>query len=170
MITPVQSAIAIQQHEQAVQKEQEEQVAFTPYWKCPVFDEDDDEYTFQYKEYLENSVENLVPIPSESKVFFDNKSECDVLVGDDFMTFSNPLFDSDDDFSSSGDESFSDENVLKEKFKIYSNSLFDEEIISSKIDPHHFNAESDLIESLLNRDISTVSYPKIDSLFEEFSG
>ncbi|GJR22827.1 hypothetical protein Tco_0971354 [Tanacetum coccineum] len=173
------------------------------------FDEDDDEYTFQYKEYLENSsnaitpylsakepdnslsmgdehldiipetesdelikssVENLVPIPSESEVFSDNESECDVLVGDDFMTFSNPLFDSDDDFSSSDDESFSDENVPKENFKIYSNSLFDEEIISSKIDPHHFNAESDLIESLLNQDISTVSYPKIDSLFEEFSG
>ncbi|GKC71100.1 hypothetical protein Tco_1116983 [Tanacetum coccineum] len=209
MITPVQSAVAIQQHEQAVQKEQEEQAAFTPYWKCPVFDEDDDEYTFQYKEYLENSsnaitpylsakepdnslsmgdehldiipetesdelikssVENLVPIPSESKVFSDNESECDVLVGDDFTTFSNPLFDSDDDFYSSDDESFSDENVPKEIFKIYSNSLFDEEIISSKIDPHYFNAESDLIESLLNRDISTVSYPKIDSLFEEFSG
>ncbi|GJZ69158.1 hypothetical protein Tco_0632708 [Tanacetum coccineum] len=209
MITPVQSAVAIQQHEQAVQKEQEEQAAFTPYWKCPVFDEDDEEYTFQYKEYLENSsnaitpylsakepdnslsmgdehldiiletesdkliksnVENLVQTPSESEVFSDNESECDVLVGDDFTTFSNPLFDSGDDFSSSDDESFSDENVLKENFKIYSNSLFDEEIISSKIDPHHFNAESDFIESLLNRDISTVSYPKIDSLFEEFSG
>ncbi|GJT61354.1 hypothetical protein Tco_1004887 [Tanacetum coccineum] len=209
MITPVQSAVAIQQHEQAVQKEQEEQVAFTSYWKCPVFDGDDDEYTFQYKEYLENSsnaitpylsakdpdnslsmgdehldiiletesdelikssVENLVPIPSESEVFFDNESECDMLVGDDFITFSNPLFDSDDDFSSSDDESFSDENVPKENFKIYSNSLFNEEIISSKLDPHHFNVESDLIECLLNRDILTVSYPKIDSLFEEFFG
>ncbi|GKA68431.1 hypothetical protein Tco_0768348 [Tanacetum coccineum] len=37
-------------------------------------------------------------------------------------------------------------------------------------DPHHFNAESDLIESLLNRDISIVSSPKFDSLLEEFSG
>ncbi|GJT90566.1 hypothetical protein Tco_1079411 [Tanacetum coccineum] len=121
-------------------------------------------------ELIKSSVENLVSIPSESEVFSDNESECNVLVGDDFTTFSNPLFDSDDDFSSSDDESFSDENVPKENFKIYSNSLFDEDIISSKIDPHHFNAESDLIESLLNRDISTVSYPKIDSLFEEFSG
>ncbi|GKC36860.1 hypothetical protein Tco_1049244 [Tanacetum coccineum] len=43
-------------------------------------------------------------------------------------------------------------------------------MMRSKIDPHHFNTESDLIESLLNRDISTVSYPKIDSLFDEFSG
>ncbi|GJT62011.1 hypothetical protein Tco_1005544 [Tanacetum coccineum] len=75
----------------------------------------------------------------------------------------------DDDFSSNDDESFSDEDVPNENFKIYSNPLFDEEIISSKIKPHHFNVESDLIESLLNRDILTVSYPKIDSLLEEFS-
>ncbi|GKA39650.1 hypothetical protein Tco_0732201 [Tanacetum coccineum] len=121
-------------------------------------------------ELIKSSVENLVPIPSEFEVFFDNESECDVLLGDDFTTFFNPLFDSDDDFSSSDDESFSDENVPKENFKMYSNSLFDEEIVSSKINPHHFNAESDLIESLLNQDISMVSYPKIDSLFEEFSG
>ncbi|GJY00567.1 hypothetical protein Tco_0357585, partial [Tanacetum coccineum] len=213
MMTTVQPAvkIVIQQHEQTVQKEQEEQEAkiYTPYWKCPVFDEDDDEYTFQYKEYLKNSsnaitpdlstkepdnslsmgdehldiipetesdvlikssVENLVLIPSEFEDFSDNESECDVLVCDDFTTFSNPFFDSDDDFSSNDDESFSDENVPKENFKTNSNPLFDEEIISSKIDLHHFNVESDLIESLLNRDISTVSYPKIDSFSEEFSG
>nr|GEZ99538.1 hypothetical protein [Tanacetum cinerariifolium] len=47
---------------------------------------------------------------------------------------------------------------------------FDEEIISIKIDSHHFNAESDLIESLLNQDSSIISSPKIDSLLNEFSG
>ncbi|GJV30772.1 hypothetical protein Tco_1391172 [Tanacetum coccineum] len=181
----------------------------SPSWNCPAFYDDDDEYTIQYMEYLENSsnaitpdlpieepnnslsigdehlstiletesdklikssVENLVPIPSESEDFFDNESECDVPVCDDFTTFSNSLFDSDDDYSSSDDESFSDEDVPKENFKIYSNPLFDEEIISSKIDLHHFNAESEHIESLLNQDILTVSYPKIDYLLEEFSG
>ncbi|GKE68501.1 hypothetical protein Tco_1526573 [Tanacetum coccineum] len=101
------------------------------------------------------------------------------------MTFSNPLFDSNDDFTSSDDEPFFEEHVPKENYKIYSNHFFefDEEIISSKIDPvyneidsipqgndnDHFNAESDLIESLLNRDTSMVSSPKIDSLLEEFS-
>ncbi|GJX24740.1 hypothetical protein Tco_0231036 [Tanacetum coccineum] len=118
-------------------------------------------------ELIKSSVENLVPIPSESEDFSDIESECDVPVCDNFTTFSNPLFDADDDFSSSDDESFSDEDVPKE---IYSNPLFDEEIISTKIDPHHFNAESDLIESLLNRDILIVSSPKFDSLLEEFSG
>ncbi|GJT03924.1 hypothetical protein Tco_0838386 [Tanacetum coccineum] len=118
-------------------------------------------------ELIKSSVENLVPIPSESEDFSDIESECDVPVCDNFKTFANPLFDADDDFSSSDDELFSDEDVPKE---IYSNPLFDEEIISTKIDPHHFNAESDLIESFLNRDISIVSSPKFDSLLEEFSG
>nr|GFC03659.1 hypothetical protein [Tanacetum cinerariifolium] len=53
--------------------------------------------------------------------------------------------------------------------KIYSNPLFDEEIISIKIDPHHFNAESDLIESLLNQDSLIISSSKIDSFLDEFA-
>nr|GEY97068.1 hypothetical protein [Tanacetum cinerariifolium] len=70
-------------------------------------------------------------------------------------------------FQACDDGSFSDEDVSKE---IYSNPLFDKEIISIKIDPHHFNAESDLIESLLNQDSSIISSSKIDSLLDEFSG
>ncbi|GJZ40009.1 hypothetical protein Tco_0586572 [Tanacetum coccineum] len=51
------------------------------------------------------------------------------------------------------------------------NPLFDdEEIISPKIDPHYFNDESNLIESLLNRDILIDSSPKFDYLLKEFSG
>nr|GFB73130.1 hypothetical protein [Tanacetum cinerariifolium]GFB73160.1 hypothetical protein [Tanacetum cinerariifolium] len=87
---------------------------------------------------------------------------------DDFTTFSNLLFDVDDDFSSSDDESFFDEDISKE---IYSNPLFDEKIISIKIDPHPFNDESDLIESILNHDSSIISSSlKIDSLLDEFAG
>ncbi|GKA66678.1 hypothetical protein Tco_0766486 [Tanacetum coccineum] len=70
-------------------------------------------------ELIKSSVENLVPTPSEPEDL------------------------------SNDDESFSDEDVSKENFKIYSNPLFDEEIISN---------------------ILTVSYPKIDYLLEEFSG
>ncbi|GJR57934.1 hypothetical protein Tco_1500096 [Tanacetum coccineum] len=65
---------------------------------------------------IKSSVENLVPIPSEFEVTSDNESECDVPVNDEssltFTTFSNPLFDSDNDFSSSDDESFSDEDLF----------------------------------------------------------
>ncbi|GKF01239.1 hypothetical protein Tco_0028162, partial [Tanacetum coccineum] len=122
-------------------------------------------------ELIKSSVENLVPIPSESEDFSENESECDMPVCDDFTTFSNPLFDSNDDFTSSDDESLSDENVLKENFKIYSNPLFDdEEIISTKIDSHSFNTEANLIESLLNRDTLIDSSPKFNYLLEEFSG
>nr|GEX55619.1 hypothetical protein [Tanacetum cinerariifolium] len=50
-------------------------------------------------------------------------------------------------------------------------SFIRESIISMKIHPHHFNAESDLIESLRNHDSSIISSSsKIDSLFDEFSG
>ncbi|GJX57792.1 hypothetical protein Tco_0287689 [Tanacetum coccineum] len=125
-------------------------------------------------ELIKSSVENLVPIPSESEDFSDNESECDVPEYDEtsltFTTFSNPLFDLNDDFTSCDDESLSDEDVPMENFKIYSNPLFDdEEIISPKIDPHYFNAESNLIESLLNRDILIDSSPKFDYLLKEFS-
>nr|GEY00981.1 hypothetical protein [Tanacetum cinerariifolium] len=115
-------------------------------------------------EFIKSSVENLFPNSSES----EDDSECDVPACDDFTTFSNLLFDADDDFSSSDNESFSDEDISKE---IYSNPIFDEEIISIKIDLHHFNAESDLIESLLNQDSLTISSSsKIDSFLDEFVG
>nr|GEU93486.1 ribonuclease H-like domain, reverse transcriptase, RNA-dependent DNA polymerase [Tanacetum cinerariifolium] len=58
------------------------------------------------------------------------------------------------------------EYFLKE---IYSNPLFDEEISSTKIDPHHFNAESDIIESTLNHDSSIISSLKIDYLLDKFA-
>nr|GEV22721.1 hypothetical protein [Tanacetum cinerariifolium] len=92
-------------------------------------------------EFIKSSVEDLVPNPSES----EDEREYDVLIYDDFTTFSNILFDANDDFSSSDDESFYDEDIPKE---IYSNPLFDEEIISIKIDPHHFNADDSLMEEI----------------------
>nr|GEZ68955.1 hypothetical protein [Tanacetum cinerariifolium] len=118
-------------------------------------------------ELIKSSVENLVPSPSESKDLSEDERECDVPVCDDFTIFSNILFDADDDFSSGDDESFSDEDIPKE---IYSNPLFDEEIISIKIDPHHFNAEFDFIEALFNQDYLLISSSKIDSLLDEFAG
>nr|GEU84392.1 hypothetical protein [Tanacetum cinerariifolium] len=106
--------------------------------------------------------------PVEDNIGLLETSECDVPASDDFTTFSNLLFDDDDDFSSRDNESYSDEDISK---KIYSNPLFDEEIIYIKIKSHHFNDESDLIESLLNYDSSIISSSlKIDSLLDEFAG
>ncbi|GKA88079.1 hypothetical protein Tco_0809843 [Tanacetum coccineum] len=249
---------------------------------CPTFYDDDDEYTIQYKEYLENSsnaitpdlptnepynslsmgdehlstipetesdevtkssVEDLVLILSESEgifndtcdvpfcnnspplevlndhfeIFFDCTSSddnsfedidyveasppdselvsleevkddilhekllninfliaCDLPSSDDFspisifeeksVTFSNPLFDLNDDFTSSDNESLSDKDVL-EDVKIYSNPLFEfnDEYISSDVNPLFDEDEclppSDDIELLLHHDpsISVVS-------------
>ncbi|GKB06819.1 hypothetical protein Tco_0835052 [Tanacetum coccineum] len=38
----------------------------SPSWNCPTFYDDDDEYTFQYKEYLEKSSNAITPdLPTE---------------------------------------------------------------------------------------------------------
>nr|GEW91521.1 hypothetical protein [Tanacetum cinerariifolium] len=122
-------------------------------------------------EVIKSSAKNLLPIPSEYEVTSDDESECDVLVKDEysplFTSFSNHIFDDNDDFTSSDDESLSDEeNVPMEDFKVYSNPLFDDKEINS--DPYYFNTESDLIESLSNHDILIDSSSKFDYL-EEFS-
>nr|GEZ22165.1 hypothetical protein [Tanacetum cinerariifolium] len=107
---------------------------------------------------LTSSVENLIPNPSES----EGENGCDVLAC--FTTFSNILFDANYEFDSVENQSLSDVDIPK---KIFSSPLFDEEII----DPHYFNVESDLIESLLNHDSSIIpSSSKIDSLLDEFAG
>ncbi|GKC96536.1 hypothetical protein Tco_1161978 [Tanacetum coccineum] len=86
------------------------------------------------------------------------RSECDVLVCDDSspidvsednpVTCSNPLFDYNEDFTSSDDESLSEEDVLKETFKIYSNPLFefDDDFTSSDVNPL-FNEVLEDVES-----------------------
>nr|GEZ60288.1 hypothetical protein [Tanacetum cinerariifolium] len=108
-------------------------------------------------EVTKSNAENLLPIPSKCEVTLKDEIECDMPSKDDcslvFTNFSNPLFKDDDNFHSSNDESLPDEDVLTEEFKIYSNSLFyEDEINFDKLDPHCFNVESDVVESLLNRD------------------
>nr|GFA51364.1 hypothetical protein [Tanacetum cinerariifolium] len=71
-------------------------------------------------EFIKSSVEDLIPIPKEKSV-----------------TFSNPFFNLNDDFTSSDDESLSDEDVPEDNVKIYSNPLFEfnDEYISSDVNP-----------------------------------
>nr|GEU38760.1 hypothetical protein [Tanacetum cinerariifolium] len=113
-------------------------------------------------EIIKSCVENLVPNPSES----EGENGCDVLAC--FTTFSNILFDAEYEFDSSDDQPLFDEDFPEE---IFLNPLFEEEIIHKKIDQHHFNAESDIIESMLNHDSSIIpSSSKVDSLLDEFAG
>ncbi|GJU52528.1 hypothetical protein Tco_1226242 [Tanacetum coccineum] len=97
-------------------------------------------------EFIKSSIEDLVPIPSESEDTSGSDSDCDLPSYDNFspinvyedesVTFSNPLFDSNDDFTSSDNASLSDEDI-SEDVKIYSNPIFefDDEYISSDINP-----------------------------------
>ncbi|GKC77825.1 hypothetical protein Tco_1128599 [Tanacetum coccineum] len=76
-------------------------------------------------EFIKSSVEDLVPIPSES----EDDSDCDLP---------------------SDDESLSDEDVPEDNVKIYSNPLFefDDEYISSDINPLF----DDVLEDIENKD------------------
>ncbi|GJX72392.1 hypothetical protein Tco_0309563 [Tanacetum coccineum] len=58
-------------------------------------------------EVVKSSVEDFVPIPIESEDTFDNDSECDLSFCDNSVTFSNPLLDANDDFTSSNSVTFS---------------------------------------------------------------
>nr|GEZ35140.1 hypothetical protein [Tanacetum cinerariifolium] len=108
------------------------------------YDDDD------YKESTIPLNEIVSQIPSSIAITpdtFGGDSECDLLSCDDFspikvpegksVTFSNPLFESNDDFTSSDDESLSDEDVLEDNVKIYSNPLFefDDKYVSSDVNP-----------------------------------
>nr|GEV03522.1 hypothetical protein [Tanacetum cinerariifolium] len=94
-------------------------------------------------EFIKSSIEDLVPILSEPEDTSGSDSECILPLFDYFspidvpeeksVTFSNPLFNLNDNFTSSDDESLSDEDVPEDNVKIYSNPLFefDDEYISS---------------------------------------
>ncbi|GKC24104.1 hypothetical protein Tco_1026254 [Tanacetum coccineum] len=109
--------------------------------------EDEDINTIPEKESneeKESSVENLFHILSESEVTFDNESECDLPIFDDFSSlydseddcviFSRPLFYSYGDTTSS--EYYSDnELILEEDVFLNLPFEFEEESISSDVNP-----------------------------------
>ncbi|GJZ63239.1 hypothetical protein Tco_0619660 [Tanacetum coccineum] len=101
-------------------------------------------------EFIKSSVKDLVPILKESEDTSDSDKECDLHFCDNFVTFSNPLFDFNNDFTSSDDESLPEEHVQEENFKIYLNPLFefDDEYISSDVNPL-FN---EVLEDIENKD------------------
>ncbi|GJT93165.1 hypothetical protein Tco_1082010 [Tanacetum coccineum] len=138
-------------------------------------------------EFIKFSVEDLVSIPSKFEDTSDNDSECYLPLYDDFspinvpegksVTFSNPLFDSNDNFTSSDDESLSDKDVSENNVKIYSNPLFefDNEYISSDVnilfDEVLENIKSggvDEIELLLHHNPSTLNI-SVASILEGFT-
>ncbi|GJS05614.1 hypothetical protein Tco_0322122 [Tanacetum coccineum] len=117
---------------------------------------------------------------------FKSDSECDLPSCDDFSpinvpegkseTFSNPLFDSNGDFTFNDDESLADENVPEVNVKIYSNPLFefDDEYISSDVNPLFYEVLEDIKDKdsyVSNLDepaflVTPLSDAKCDECFE----
>ncbi|GKD52701.1 hypothetical protein Tco_1281677, partial [Tanacetum coccineum] len=122
-------------------------------------------------EFIKSSVEDLVPIPSEFEDTSESDSDCDLPSCEDFspinvyeeksVTFSNPLFDSNDDFTSSDDESLSYEDVLENNIKTYSNPLFefDDEYIFIDVNPLFDN----VLENIESKDsyVSNLDEPAL---------
>nr|GEV42187.1 ribonuclease H-like domain-containing protein [Tanacetum cinerariifolium] len=128
-------------------------------------------------EFIKSSVEDLVLIPSEYKDTSGSESVCILPLCDDFspidvpeekaVTFSNPLFNSNDDFTSSDDESLSDEDVPKDNVKIYSNPLFefDDEYISSDVNPLF----DEVLENIESKDSYDSNLNELDLLVTPLS-
>ncbi|GJZ79515.1 hypothetical protein Tco_0644352 [Tanacetum coccineum] len=119
---------------------------------------DEDLYTIPEKEsdeFIKSSVENLVPIPRGSEDTSDNDKECDLPFCDNSATFFNPLFDANDDFTSSN------KGIPEENVKIYSNPLFnfDDKYIFSDVNPL-FN---EVLEDIENKDsyVSNLDEPAL---------
>nr|GEW27616.1 hypothetical protein [Tanacetum cinerariifolium] len=172
-------ACQIIQKKQEEKRIEEEQAANAQYWKIPACCDDDDDYNSaitpnepvdslsigdghlntisatELDEFIKSCVENLVPNPSES----EGENGCDVPAC--FTTFLNILFNADYEFDFVDDQSCSDEDVLD---KIFSNPLFEEEIIPMKINQHHFNADDSFMKEI---DLTFTRIDPIPSGIEE---
>ncbi|GKB99803.1 hypothetical protein Tco_0985940, partial [Tanacetum coccineum] len=111
-------------------------------------------------EVIKSSVEDLFPIPSEFEDTSDNDSECDLPFCDNSVTFSNPLFDANDDFTFSDDESLPEEDDIENKDSYVSNldepallvtPLFD----ANKDECFDPGGDIDEIDAFLDTDVST---------------
>ncbi|GJT06805.1 reverse transcriptase domain-containing protein [Tanacetum coccineum] len=139
-------------------------------------------------EFIKSSIEDLVLILSESEDTSDNDSECDLPFCDNSVTFSNHLFDSNDDFTFSDDESFLKEDDIENKDSYVSNldepvllvtHLSDANVnecfdpggdigkinanVSTDFEEDYYNSEGDLIyyKSLLIKDIIPNLVPEV---------
>ncbi|GJU90473.1 hypothetical protein Tco_1302896, partial [Tanacetum coccineum] len=131
--------------------------------------------------FIKSSVENLVQNPSESEDECEcDVPDCDDSQTTNFSMYSNPLFDdsTSSDDESSHEEEIHEMSFITYSNPLFD---LDEEINSSEFNPIHnedpdstpkndrFDTESYLLESLLNRDTFMTFSPKIDSLLEEFA-
>ncbi|GKC48432.1 hypothetical protein Tco_1066154, partial [Tanacetum coccineum] len=151
----------------------EDQAAKDQYWKILIcYNDDDDEYSFATQEYLKKFSSAITPdLPKSDSLIMEDEhldtipeTELDELIKSSVEDLVYTPSESDgiskgecdlpvyDDFSPKKDE------VLDDIISIPPGNGND-----------HFNAESSLIEPVLNRD-NVISSPKIDFLIKEFAG
>nr|GEY47600.1 hypothetical protein [Tanacetum cinerariifolium] len=141
----------------------------TPGWNRPAFYDDDDD------EESSNSLEDNIISELPPCVAITPTEPVDSLgMGDEHLD-TIPATKSDEFKKSSVENLVPDlmtisHSLMKTSQKRSIRTLFNEEIIPMKIDPHSFIAESDLIESMPHHDSSIIISSKIDSLFNEFAG
>ncbi|GJU99898.1 hypothetical protein Tco_1329169 [Tanacetum coccineum] len=135
-------------------------------------DDDDDEYSFATQEYLKKFSSAITPdLPKSDSLIMEDKhldtipeTESDELIKSSVEDLVHTPSESDGISESECDLPVCDDSSPKKDEVL-------DDIIS--IPPgngnDHFNAESSLIESVLNRD-NVISSPKIDFLLEEFAG
>ncbi|GKD55604.1 reverse transcriptase domain-containing protein, partial [Tanacetum coccineum] len=92
-----------------------------------------------------SSVEEIVPIPKESKDFLNNNKGCDLTFCDDNMIFSNSFVEPKEDLTSSNDDSILKKDVQEGNFWIYSNSLFEFEDNFNNENPLFNEMEEDVV-------------------------
>nr|GEY35528.1 hypothetical protein [Tanacetum cinerariifolium] len=155
-------------------------------------DDDDEERTIPLRDIISQLPSSIVITTSPLVLPIEDPedtsgsdSACILPSCDDFssinvfeekaVTFSNHLFNLNDDFTSSDDESLFDEDVPEENIKIYSNLFFefDDEYISSDVNPlfdevMSVSPESDNVELLLHRDPS-IPTMSVASILEGFT-
>ncbi|GJT47659.1 hypothetical protein Tco_0973816 [Tanacetum coccineum] len=141
--------------------------------KIPIcYDDDDDEYSFATQEYLKKFSSAITPdLPKSDSLIMEDKhldtipaTKSDEVIKSSVEDLVHTLSESDGISESECDLPVCDDSSPKKDEVL-------DDIIS--IPPgngnDHFNAESSLIESVLNRD-NVISSPKIDFLLEEFAG
>ncbi|GJV00601.1 hypothetical protein Tco_1329871 [Tanacetum coccineum] len=183
----------LKEYDQIPPKEKKEQTAkgSSQYWKPPIFydddDDDDEESSFHLRDIISElslvKELNLTPSESEdlSEDLSDNESECDVPVCNDsspnFTTFSNPLFDSNDDSTSKSLLNRDTSVVSSPKFdsllEEFSGELAHIDLSSPRIDEADFDPEEEIrLVKKLVYDNSSPRPPKelnSDAVIESFS-
>ncbi|GKA81665.1 ribonuclease H-like domain-containing protein [Tanacetum coccineum] len=135
------------------------------------YDDDNDEYSFATQEYLKKFSSAITPdLPKSVSLIMEDKhldtileTESDELINSSVedlvhtLSETNGISESECDLPICDDSSPKKDKVLDDIISILPGNGND-----------HFNAESSLIESVLNRD-NVISSPKIDFLLEEFT-